>query len=311
MKVDFLEDEMVVARLPRIILLTTVALLATGFAAGVAWWQTGNPVWIRFVFSYPGALFFVATSAVQLWLSFRCARLFSVGDLLRPAWVLIALSALARLAGDIIRLFAMTSRLNPLLLFPGEFTRAVMVKAAEYGPLLNPVYMLFLAFGLLYVLRACRQNGIVGRLAGADIVLIGLVVAYTVNFFAGAVFAPGVAAPGRTVQKILSWTSDPLLCILLFQAILIRRSASNMGWGLIARCWLSFTAAIFATSVGDIGLWAWSRGYLPHSLQAASWFVWFLASAAYAVGPAYQLRAMLHATVPDDASTVSEELEMA
>lgn len=126
--------------------------------------------------------------------------------------------------------------------------------------------------------------------------LLGVVAAYTVDFFATVVLAPYRGEPASGAQRILSWTSDPLLCILLFQAILIRRSVANMGRGLIARCWLSFTAAIFATSVGDIGLWAWSRGYLPEFLQAASWYVWFVASAAYALGPAYQLQAILHAT---------------
>ncbi len=311
MQSDRLKNEIAIANLPRLIVLSTAVLLATGLAAGLAWWQTGNPVWIRLFFSYPGALFFAATSAVQLWLSVRCARLFSVGDLLRPAWVLIAVSALARLAGDLTRLLGAASALNPLLLLPGDLTHAVMGKAVEYGPLFNPLYMFFLALGLLYVLKACRQNGIAGRITAADVLLIGLVVAYTINFFATGVLAPAQGAAGGGVQKILSWTSDPLLCVLLFQAILIRRSVSSMGWGLIARCWLSFTVAIFATSMGDIGLWAWSKGYLPHALEAASWFVWFLASAAYALGPAYQLQAMLHATVPDNASGVLEELEIA
>jgi hypothetical protein len=58
---------------------------------------------------------------------------------------------------------------------------------------------------------------------------------------------------------------------------------------------MCFTAAIFLTSVGDIGLWASSKGYLPHFLEVASWYVWFLASAAYALGPAYQSQAMLGA----------------
>jgi len=79
-----------------------------------------------------------------------------------------------------------------------------------------------------------------------------------------------------------------------------------MGWGLIARCWFSFTAAIFLTSLGDIGLWAWSKGFLSHGFEAASWYVWFLASAAYALGPAYQLKAMLHATTGGGNEQIAE-----
>jgi hypothetical protein len=156
--------------------------------------------------------------------------------------------------------------------------------------------MLFLCLGLFRVVKACRQNGVLGRFRAVDVLLLGVVAVYTINFFATVVLTPHREPSAGHVQTILSWTSDPLLCILLFQAILIRRSVANMGWGLIARCWLSFTTAIFATSVGDIGLWAWSQGYLPRALEAASWYVWFLASAAYVLGPAYQLQAMLHAT---------------
>ncbi len=156
--------------------------------------------------------------------------------------------------------------------------------------------MLFLVFGLFGVLKVCRQNGILGRLRAIDILLLSIGVAYTADFFATVVFAPSMGVRTTSVEKIMRWTSDPLLCILLLQAILIRRSVANMGWGLIARCWLSFTAAIFLTSVGDIGLWASAKGYLPYFLEIASWYVWFLASAAYALGPSYQLQAMLHAT---------------
>ncbi|MBV9266787.1 MAG: hypothetical protein JO061_11520 [Acidobacteriaceae bacterium] len=270
--------------LPRVIVLSTLALLITGLAAGLLWWQTGNPVWIRLFFSYPGALFFVGASLLQVYLSFRCAALFSSGDLLRPAWFLIAFSGLARLAGDILRLF-------------GRET---------FSPLFSPVSMLSLAFGLYRVLRACRQNGIFGQLRLSDSLLIGPVVVYTVDFFATVVLASGSQSATSWVQRVLSWTSDPLLCVLLIQAILIRRSVANMGWGLIARCWISFTAAIFATSLGDVGLWAWSKGYLPPPLETASWHVWFVASAAFALGPAYQLQAMLHATVDDVRATAEE-----
>jgi hypothetical protein len=84
--------------------------------------------------------------------------------------------------------------------------------------------------------------------------------------------------------------------VLLLEAILIYRSASNMGWGLIPRCWVAFTAAIFLTSLGDMGLWAWAKGYLPQALVVMSWHVWFAAGACFALGPAYQLQAILQAT---------------
>lgn len=184
-----------------------------------------------------------------------------------------------------------------------------MQAAGQYGELFNPLYMLFLVLGLFYVLKACRQSGILGRFRAIDVILFGAIAAYTAGFFATDVFSPHRGAPQTAAQTVLNWTSDPLLCILLFQAILIRRSVANMGWGLIARCWLCFTVAIFATSVGDIGLWAWSRGYLSEPLQIASWYVWFLASAAFALGPCYQLQAMLHATASVRGSEVPAPVE--
>ena len=58
----------------------------------------------------------------------------------------------------------------------------------------------------------------------------------------------------------------------------------------------AFTAAIFLTSVGDIGLWASARGFIPFGMQAAFWYVWYPATACFAAAPACQLQAMLRAT---------------
>jgi hypothetical protein len=292
--------QMVVARLPRAIILTSGVLLLAGVAACFAWWRTGDRIWIRWFFSYPGALFFVACSLLQVWLSFQCWRRFSPGDLLRPAWLLISLSALSQLTGAIVsQIFGLASAINPLrLLSPGN-ADALTQQVAEIGQLFGPIDMVFLACGLSYVLIAFRRNGILGRLKPADLLLLSLVVFYTAYFFATVVFASEHGGRTVGVQTILSWTSDPLLCILLFQAILIRRSTANMGLGLISRCWLSFTAAIFMTSIGDIGLWAWSKGFLPYPFVVASWFIWFLPSAAYALGVTYQLIALLRATRGD------------
>jgi hypothetical protein len=284
-------------RAPFAILLSTAVLLALGVAAGVAWSQTGDPFWIHSFFSYAGAPFLVACSFVGSWASLECWKQFSPGDLLRPAWLLITLSALAQLVGGIVtHLFGNHSLLSPFVLFHIARNDVLIGRAAECGRLFSPLYMGFLAIGLFYVLKACRQNAIVGRFRRVDILLLIIVAAYTANFLATAVLVQQQSVHKDVAEKILDWTSDPLLCILLLEASLIRRSIGNMGWGLIARCWVSFTAAIFLTSVGDIGLWAWWKGYLPQLLEIASWYVWFLASAAFALGPCYQLQALVYAT---------------
>lgn len=293
-------DLAIAARLPRVVIASSAILLALGAASCLTWWHTGDVRWIRGFFAGPGAIFFIACSILQAWLSLRCWRGFSRGDLLRPAWLLIFAAALAGFAGALLnQIFGSPSALNPLALLPPASSAPLVHKAAEIGPLCGPLQMLLLACGLSYVLKACRRNGILGRLMTLDLALVGLVVVYTGWFFATIVFASEHGGRSVNAEAVISWASDPLLCVLLFQAILIRRSTANMGFGLISRCWLSFTAAIFLTSLGDISLWAWSRGYLPYPLVVASWFVWFLPSAAYALGPAYQLIAMLSATRAD------------
>jgi len=82
-----------------------------------------------------------------------------------------------------------------------------------------------------------------------------------------------------------------LLIVLLIEVICIRRSLLGMEWGLIARCWAAFAAAIALTALGNIGIWATWTGYLPWPWSSMVWYVWFLVSGAFALGPAYQVQA--------------------
>jgi hypothetical protein len=280
---------------PRLIVHTTGLLLFVGAAATMAWWRTGDTAWIQGFFSYAGALFLVGCSAAGALLSFIIWRQFSRGEPLRPAWFLILLSALCQLTGGLAgHILANRSLMNPLAYLPPELGGVLMARADEVAQLFGPLYMALLACGLFYVLAACRRNGVLAKLLLPDFILIGIVTAYTTHYFATTVV--GAPAPESLARGITAWTSDPLLCILLIEAILILRSAANMGWGLIPRCWTAFTAAIFLTSLGDMGLWAWSKGYLSPALIALSWHIWFVAGACFALGPAYQLQAIIHAT---------------
>lgn len=305
-------EEVRLERLPGAVCLSTAILLIAGAVASLIWWRTGDQTWLRSFFSYPGALFFVGCSLVQAWLSFRCWQEFSPGDLLRPAWLLIALSAMSQLTGGVVSwILGLESRLNPLSLLSAEWAHALTRVASQAGPLFPPLSMAFLACGLWRVLQACRRNGILGTLKPTDLFLLGLVVVYTAYFLVTVVFAPDHGGRPMNAGTFISWTSDPLLCVLLSEAILIRRSTANMGFGLISRCWLAFTVAIFLTSLGDVGIWAQSRGYLPYPLVVTSWYIWFLPSAAYAIGPAYQLLAMLRAKRGDIGLAVEQSLTVA
>ncbi len=293
-------EEVRLGRLPRALCLSTAILLIAGAVASLVWWRTGDQRWLRSFFDYPGALFFVGCSLVQAWLSFRCWQEFSPGDLLRPAWLLIALSATSQLTGSIVS-----------WILGVESAQALTGAASETRDLFPPLSMALLACGLWRVLQACRRNGILGALKPSDLFLLGLVVVYTAYFLGTVVFVPDHGARPMNAGTFISWTSDPLLCVLLSEAILIRRSTANMGFGLISRCWLAFTVAIFLTSLGDVGIWAQSRGYLPYPLVVTSWYIWFLPSAAYAIGPAYQLLAMLRAKRGDIGLAVNRSLTAA
>ncbi|HTP89945.1 MAG TPA: hypothetical protein VMJ34_23525 [Bryobacteraceae bacterium] len=298
-----------VEAVPRIVLWATVLLLIAGIGDFAAWWYSGNWTWVSSFFFYPGALFLVASSALGLRLSYLCWRRFSSGDMLRPAWLLITASAAVQLSAALVRqVLGAESFLNPLHYSPGRQVHQVISNAFQIGGELSPFYMVFLAAGLFRVLQVCKRHGVLGALKAVDMTLLAVVTVYTIHYFTDVVFSSQHPEGPASAGRIIGWTSDPLLCILLLEAILIRRSTANMGWGLISRCWLAFTAAIFFTSLGDVGLWASARGFGPYALQAASWYIWFLPSACFALAPAYQLQAMLHATQAHDWDQLPHEV---
>jgi hypothetical protein len=53
-----------------------------------------------------------------------------------------------------------------------------------------------------------------------------------------------------------------------------------------------FVLAIVITSTGDAAIWASSHNLLSESVTALSWYIWFVAAAAFASAPAYQLAAI-------------------
>jgi hypothetical protein len=90
---------------------------------------------LRIVTSFPGA-------------SFRYWRQFSPGRFVRPAWLLITIAALLRLSAGV-----------------------PIGSASEWGELSGPLHMVFLACGLFYLLKACRQIGGISGFLPAPLVL--------------------------------------------------------------------------------------------------------------------------------------------
>ncbi len=155
--------------------------------------------------------------------------------------------------------------------------------------------MALLAGGLMRVINLTRRLRIVRRLTTGDRILIAVILLFTARqMFEIGVILFGTRVPPRATQALL-WFSDPLLALLLMQAVSIRRSVLNLGDGLVARCWGMMALGVALTSAGDVTLWAESHSLVPTVLSPLGWFVWFVAATAYACAPCYQVEAVRQA----------------
>jgi membrane protein implicated in regulation of membrane protease activity len=69
-----------------------------------------------------------------------------------------------------------------------------------------------------------------------------------------------------------------------------------MGRGLVAKCWGSFAIAIFVTVLGEAALGVLVRYAPAWPVAGFEWYTSFLAAAALALAPAYQVAAQRRAT---------------
>jgi hypothetical protein len=297
--------------LPMYIILGTGLQFFVALLSYLAWTATGNELWITAFFNYQGTLFFLLCAGIGFWVSLTIWRELSPGDAMKPAWFLILISFALRFAGDVFtNLLCINSYLNPRVYLVDGWNEQTALALKEVGYVIGgPCAMIFLAGGLLLVLRLYRRLGLLARLTMFDYALIGAVTAYTLRFVYD-LLRWQIDAPISALRAI-NWLSDPLLSLLLIEAIFIRRSVIRMGSGFISRCWGAFTAGIFFTSVGDMGLWAIAQGYLNWPQSSITWYIWFLAGAAYALGPAYQLEAMSHASRESERYAHEKRVEFA
>jgi hypothetical protein len=274
----------------RIIWILFALHLALGMAAYAHFLVTGRYLLLDWYFSTLGTLFFLVMTATECCLAIICRSWFDSDEPMRLAWGMIACAALARLGGVVLR--AVSDGHLPWghwLQFgqlPGElFTNPSQVGLVVGGPL----SMAFLAIGLGRVLGIQRKFHLLGSLTRADRALLVLVVAFSLSQL--FIILP-LFGSHPSLGTMLLWFSDPLLSLLLIEAILVRRSVIRMGQGLVAKCWGMFVLAIVVTSAGDAAIWASSHNLLSESITALSWYIWFVAAAAFASAPAYQLAAI-------------------
>jgi len=266
----------------QLILVAACCFVALGVTAAAVWVVTGDPSWVGGFVRLPGTLAAVGLASIELWCSLRVIREFAPGEALRPAWMLIASSAVCNLASA--------------LLSEGLGERPQANLLANLGLTLGGTFRFaLLAAGLYYALKVYRQSGFLERLRVFDWLLLAIPAGYVLRNTGELAMA---ARLGRRpeIWAALRWLVDPLLCLLLWQSLLLFRSVRKMGPGWISRCWGSYSTGIFLTSLGNIGLWAAGNGYLPRQVLSLTWYAWLPAAAAFALAPAYQLEAIRDAT---------------
>lgn len=275
----------------RLVWLMAIVQVLLGLVALARWMATGDLGHIGYFFQYEGSLCLVAFALAEYLLSIIAWRLFDAGDMMRSAWFFVMIASGCRVAGLIVANF-----LSGFAYAEFNSGAAQVTAFRDFGlTISSPINMALLSVGLLMVVRLYRKVGLLRRLRWPDFVLLGAVGVFlgsqVVELTRWLLFSGGPV----TMLKGVSWLVDPLVGMLFVEAVLLRRSVVNMGGGLVGRCWGAYTAAIFLTSMGNLGIWAMNSGLLPWQFSYLTSCIWFLASIAYALGPAYQVEAIVRA----------------
>jgi len=266
-----------------------------GLAAYIQFLITGNYDLISWYFSQLGLFFLVGMAAAEMYFAWLSRAQFDRDEPLHRTWTLIFLAATARLVGNLIGYSVVTNGLWLFSRWPGVSLQEGQASWHQFGlAVAGPVAMAFYAAGLWRALSLKRKFRFLGPLALSDKLLIAVVCIFTAReLFEIATLLIRHFHP--SVGLMVLWFSDPLLAVLLIQAVMIRRSVLSMGGGLVAQCWGAIVVATVTVSIGDVALWADGKGLLPRWLAPWGWYVWFFAAAAYATAPVYQVYAVWHA----------------
>jgi hypothetical protein len=278
-----------------ILLGMTGVYLAIGLAGFVAWQITGNFRWVGDYFQIPGALLSLFLAATQFWFARRALDHFEAGEPMRMAWMCITASAGFEVANVVLsQILARPSMLNPMQL-AGWWSPITGEELRKVGIMMGGTCRFsVLALGLWFALRGYRRAGLLGRLNRINWLTLGVMGIYVLAEIGeiGGVLRGSKPVPWHV---IIGWPVDPFLWLLLAQAMLLYRSAQQMGPGWITRCWVAMAAGVFLVLVGDVALWATNWGYLPWPWSGLEWYIWPVAGAAFALAPMYQVEAILRA----------------
>ncbi len=273
----------------RLVYITAAAYLAGGLFTYIAWQISGKILWLDFFFRVPGSLAMVALSAAQVILSARVCSEFAPGEPLYSAWRLVTFSAACDLVGSLcVQVFSAGVPWNPLARLPGWSSRwedSIRQIGLTSG---GPLRFALMAAGLFYVVQIYRRSGFLGRYKPRDYVALLLAILYVGREFLD-LWKALQAGKRPEIGELLSWPVDPLLCLLLAEALLLYRSTQRMGPGWIGRCWMAFSAGVAFVVLGNALNWGLAYGLIPRPMWSIEWYVWVPASAAFAVAPIYQM----------------------
>jgi hypothetical protein len=251
---------------PRWIVAITGAYLVIGLLALYVW-HAVSQMSVQLSSTGAESLSVVGMAAVEGWLCLLVMRGFPRGAPLRTAWLLILLSAAATVACGLLTNLLGTA--HPV----GWFARGVS----------GPVQMLLFGAGLLVALRVLWRSGFAARPSLSD---------WALTVAVAAAFAIG----HRTGDDAVALAGRVILCVLFLETLVLRRSVARMGRGLVAKCWSAFAIAVFVTVIGEAALGALVRFAPAWPAAGFEWYSSFLAAAALALAPAYQVAAQRRAT---------------
>ncbi len=278
------------------IFLVTSIYLVLGLLAFVAWGATSNVAWVENFFRMPGALLLVWLSGMEFWLSNRVRMQFLPDEPQYGVWVLITLSALCHfLAALFAQVFSANSAVNPFIYLPG-WTETARQTFRDVALLIGGTFRYgLLTAGLYRALGVYRRAGFLGKLKIVDWLLLAGIGAYVaVEFGSLGVALKAGKQPG--FFEVLGWPVDPLLWILVAEALVVHRSVQRMGSSRISRCWRAFSLGAFIVLLGDLGLYLTNYGYLAWPWNGIIWYIWLPAACTFALAPAYQLEAVWYAS---------------
>jgi hypothetical protein len=267
-------------------------LLALGVLAYGHFVLTGSYDLLVPFFRHVGGAFLVLMAGAATFFASQARRQFGATEPMYATWTMVLFGACCQLAGAVlVQVLSMDIAWNPLVLFKlfdGNQSRVLRDIGLVVG---GPAAMAFLAVGLAQVIVLQRRLGISSSLTGWDRVFIAAIIAVTAHQIYEMSVMLRYRNSAANLTQVLLWFSEPLLAVLLIQAVSIRRSVLNLGDGLVSRCWGMMAAGVAFTSAGDAALWVENYGWLPAVLTPIGWFIWFFAAAAYASAPCYQVEA--------------------